>query len=114
MKASPYIFILLIIETYSVLPTWNLVTSPIDLLKNTNSYTYKIDYKNGWYGSSDWLRKTIKKENGKITLSNKFSLHGLGWSPTIYETTVDFEAIESFYNSGGEANNKIGSLIICP
>ena len=71
MKALPYIFCLLIVETYSVLPTWNLTTSPIDLLKIRNPYTYNIDHRNWWYDTSDEFSKTITKSaDGKMRLTD--------------------------------------------
>ena len=115
MNTLSYIFCLLITETYSVLPTWNLTTSPIDLLKISNPYTYRIDHRNWWYQASDEFSKTITKDaNGKITYSNNFKMQGLHWSGTTYEGTVNFEAVESFYNPGDASNYKLGSSIICP
>ena len=114
MKAILSIFYYLIIKTFSILPTWNLTTSSIDLLKISNPYTYQIDHRNWYFDSSDELSKTIKRDNdGNITYINKFAMYGLHLSDTIYTGTVDFEAVESFYNPGIATNNKIGSSIIC-
>ena len=115
MKTLPYIFCLLIVETYSVLPTWNLTTSPIDLLKIRNPYTYNIDHRNWWYDTSDEFSKTITKDaDGKITYTNNFKMQALDWGDIKYSGNVDFEAIESFYSPGDASNHKLGNSIICP
>ena len=115
MKTLLYISCLLIIEIYSILPAWNLVALSIDTLEISNPYTYLIDHRDWIYGSSDELTKTIKKEtNGNITHSNIFKIYEYHWSNLLYNGTVDFEAVESFYNSGDHTKNKISSLIICP
>ena len=78
MKILINIFFTLLIGTYSVLPTWNVKTSAIDLLNGKTTYTYTIDNRDNWYESSDKLEKTLTKGNdGKITHENKFTMYGL-------------------------------------
>ena len=57
MKMILYILSTLLIGTYSVLPTWNVKTSAIDLLNGKTSYNYIIDNRDNWYESSDKLEK---------------------------------------------------------
>ena len=111
MKFFLYIFSTLIIFTYSVLPTWNLQTSAIDLLNGGNNHTYIIDRRNWFYESSDKLEKTIKKIDGKITHENKFVLYNLNWGTIKFQNTVQFESIESFYR---DTNGNTDVPLVCP
>ena len=111
MKFLLYIFSTLIICTYSVLPTWNIQTSAIDLLNGGSSYTYLIDKRNWFYESSDKLEKTIKKIDGKITHENTFVIYDLHWANVKFQNTVQFEAIESFY---GDTNGNSYVPLVCP
>ena len=115
MKFKIFIFFTLIIITYSVIPNWDIAKSAINLISGSNGqHEYIIDKRNYWYSSSELLKKTIKKENGKITsIENTFTLYGLNWNTNDikYSGTVEFEAIESFY---GDTNSKTGIPIICP
>ena len=106
-----YIFLNLIIGTFSVLPTWNIKTSAIDLLDGKDSHTYLIDHRNWWYDASDNFSKIIKRTNGKITHENVFTLQDLHWGTIRYNNTVKFEAIESFYK---DTNSKTYTPIVCP
>ena len=111
MKFILYIFLTLIIFTYSVLPTWNVQTSAIDLLNGRSNYSYIIDKRNWFYKSSDILEKTIKKINGKITHENTFVLCGLNFVNVKFQNNVQFEAIESFY---GDTNGNTDVPLVCP
>ena len=109
-----YILSTLFIGTYSVLPTWNVKTSAIDLLNGKTSYTYTIDNRDNWYESSDKLEKTLKKSNdGKITHENTFTMYGLHHNANDikFNGKVEFEAIESFY---ADTNSNTVLPLVCP
>ena len=111
MKILFYIFISSIIGIYSVLPTWNGRTSPIDLLNGETEFTYKIDNRNYWYGSSDILEKTIKINNGVITHENRFKIYDQDWQNQKCDKIVEFESIESFY---GDTRSTTHVPLVCP
>ena len=114
MKMILYILSTLLIGTYSVLPTWNVKTSAIDLLNGKTSYTYTIDNRDNWYESSDKLEKTLKKSNdGKITHENTFTIYGLHHNANDikFNGKVEFEAIESFY---ADTNSNTVLPLVCP
>ena len=106
------VLLLILIETYfSVVPNWDFTTSVTDLL-TSNSKTYTIDDRSGWYDATDKLTKTITKNNGVITLKNELYIreakdNGAGK----FSGEVPFESIESFYlNVDGETTYPI----VCP
>ena len=101
----------LIIDAYSVLPTWNIRTSPIDLLDGKTSHTYVIDSRNWWYDASDNFTKTIKKTGDQITHENTFIMYDLHWAHVKFKNTVQFEAIESFY---ANTNSNTDVPLVCP
>ena len=111
MKFILSILFTLIIDAYSVLPTWNIRTSPIDLLDGKTSYTYVIDQRNWWYDASDNFTKTIKNTGGKITHENTFVMYDLHWANVKFRNTVQFEAIESFY---ANTNSNTDVPLVCP
>ena len=106
-----FIFINSIINTNSIIPTWNIKTSTIDLLDSESSHTYTIDHRNRFFYSSDYLTKTIKRENGKIIHENTFKLYDIGWNNEKFIGTVKFESIDSFY---GDTNEQTDVPLVCP
>ena len=111
MKVS-LVLLFVLIETYfSVVPNWDFTTSVSDLL-TTNSITYTIDDRSWWYDATDKLTKTITKNNGVITLKNKFIIkEAKDGGAEKFSGEVPFESIESFYlNVDGETTYPI----VCP
>ena len=112
MKIS-FTLILILIEAYlSSVPNWDYTTSVTNLL-SSGSKTYIIDERKFWYEADDKLEKTIKKENGVITLTNTLTLtKDKDHSYThIFYGEVPFESIESFYSYTDDENSK---AIVCP
>ena len=112
MKFS-FMLLIILIEAYlSVVPNWDYTTSVTNLL-SSDSITYIIDERKYWYEADDKLEKTIKKENGVITLTNTLTLtkdkeHSY---TQLFKGEVPFESIESFYSYVDEETSK---PIICP
>ena len=111
MRILFYIFISSLINTNSIIPTWNLQTSVIDLLDGEDSFSYTIDNRNNFYESSDLLSKTIKWENGKIIHENTFKMYDLGWSNEKFSNKVEFEAIDGIYS---DTHDKTEIPLVCP
>ena len=91
----------LLISVLSIVPLWNFENSAIDLLSNTNTYTYTICEKE-MYDMKIKLEKTIKKGE-IITETNKIYINGQDRGET------EWEDIESFYNI-----QNINKKYICP
>ena len=111
MNISFYLFYALITFAYSLIPSWNIRTSAIDLLNGKDEHKYTIDHRNGWYGSCDHFEKNIKRNNGKITHYNLFVMKKENWGELLFENTVDFEAVESFYY---DTHGKTFIPLVCP
>ena len=111
MKLLFYIFFILILSINSIIPNWNVRTSAIDLLNGKDTHTYTIDHRNIWYGACDHFEKTIKRNNGTITHYNTFTMKKENWQDLLYEHTVDFEAVESFYY---DTKSKTAIPLVCP
>ena len=112
MKIS-FVLLFILIETYlSVVPNWDYTTSVTNLL-SSDSITYTIDERKYWYEADDKLEKTIKKENGVITLKNTLTLKkdANHQSTQLFYGEVPFESIESFYSYVDDETKK---PIVCP
>ena len=103
---------ILILAYFCTVPNWDYTTSVTNLLLSDN-ITYTIDGRKFWYEADDILTKTIKKENGVITLTNTITLkkdneHG---NTQFFQGVVPFESIESFYSYVDHETEK---PIVCP
>ena len=78
----------LIAQIISIFPNWDLKKSSVDLLSENNSIIIKIP-KQYDFGGNAQIYKEIKKENNKITVTNKLYIDGQ------YIKNVDWEGIES-------------------
>ena len=112
MRISFMLLFILILAYFCTVPNWDYTTSVTNLL-SSNSITYTIDERTFWYEADDKLEKTIKKENGVITLENKLTLkknteHD---KSQLFYGVVPFESIESFYSYTDDENSK---AIVCP
>ena len=88
-----FIIIHLLLPIYSVVPIWDLKKSSIDLLKNGNSYNYRITYR-FMYQITALLVKSINKTNeGKIKHENILYINGQ------FKAIVQFENIDSFFGA---------------
>jgi len=111
MKVSLVLMLVLIGTYLSAIPNWDFTTSVTDLL-TSDSITYTIDERSWWYDATDKLTKTIKKENGVITLKNELYVReAKDGGAKKFWGEVPFESIESFYlNVDGETSYPI----VCP
>ena len=112
MKISFMLLLALIQVYFCSVPNWDYTTSVTNLLSG-DSITYKIDGRKFWYEADDTLTKTIKKENGVITLTNTLTLkkdkdHQ---NTELFKGVVPFESIESFYSFVDHETEK---PIVCP
>ena len=114
MKMLFVLFAILFQSYFSVLPTWNFLTSVNDLLPGTGaqSKTYPIDERYGWYKSNDKLTKTISRDNsGKITHKNNYNIEWDDGGGCIYCGEIEQESMESFY---GYVDGETSHSIYCP
>ena len=111
MKIIFYLILTLLLNSYSIIPKWNLTTSVIDLLNGEDSHSYLIDNRNNVFGASDYLTKTIKKIGDKIIQENTFKMYDLGRTNLKFSGTVEFESIDSFYL---DTNEKTEFPLVCP
>ena len=86
---------------FSIIPKWNLSSSAINLLSNSNYYNYIVSHRE-MHSMKVKLEKRITKNEEGISHSNFLSVNE---GP---EFVVEFENIESFY-----LNNE-NNYIICP
>ena len=112
MKISFMLLLVLIQVYFCTVPNWDYTTSDTNLLSG-DSITYTIDGRKYWYEADDTLTKTIKKENGVITLTNTLTLkkdkdHQ---NTELFKGVVPFESIESFYSFVDHETEK---PIVCP
>ena len=94
MGISFYIFIILILEVFSILPVWNLINTAIDLLPNKNTeefHEYTIETKE-MYSLTAILKKKISRKND-LSVQHKNSLI----LNNVDKGTVNFEYFESYY-----------------
>ena len=114
MKVLLILFLIVILDVFGETPTWDFTNSVIDLLAQSNPYSYEIDKRCGWYDSCDLLKKTIKKSGSTIEMKNHFTMYteNNGNPNEIkFEDDVDYESVESFYlNIDGQADTPL----VCP
>ena len=94
MKISIFIFFILLTNTFSIVPLWDLKQASKNLLTSTSvgtSHWYKIDER-PMDDLTAKLEKTIKRlEGGVIEQKNTITLNGVN------KGTVNFEFFESYY-----------------
>ena len=101
-----FIFINLILCTFSILPIWNLKNSSIDLLGSSSAYEYTIANRR-MYEISMTLKKKITKNSENISHKNYLTMTG---EKTLADHEVAYENVESFYGKSTASN----ILILCP
>ena len=115
MDALLLLFLILIGNSFGEVPNFNFATSAMDLLKDSDTYTYTIDHRNGWYGSSDFLEKTITRSGSTITHKNHFVMYRGDWDyhkrQIDTSTNVNFESVESFYL---DIDSQADTPLVCP
>ena len=98
MKFSFYLFIILFLGVFSVLPVWNLKNTAIDLLPNKNTeetHEYKIETRK-MYTLTTELKKTISRKSD-LTVQHKNTLK----LNNVDKGKVNFEYFESYYSWNG-------------
>ena len=112
MNISYTLFLILLAQYISYIPSFDYATSASDLLSNVDEYEYTIDERDWWYGASDRLKKKITKKDGVITHKNTYEMYCIGWKDcTKFKGEVNFETIESFY---GSVDGETTYAIVCP
>ena len=115
MNALLFLFLILIGNSFGEVPNFNFATSAMDLLKDSDTYTYTIDKRNGWYDSSDLLEKTITRSGSTITHKNHFVMYRGDWDyhkrQIDTSTNVNFESVESFYL---DIDSQADTPLVCP
>ena len=102
-----YFLILIIIKTsLSLLPVWNLTSSSINLLENTNNF-YNLVEKDFYYAYYKIQQNFIIDQNGNIIQKYYLQL-GKSIEDIKWMGEIDFDEIESAY--ADNSNN----FIVCP
>ena len=112
---SFFIFLTLLSFVFSVVPLWNVKYSAINLLENSNNYSYIITHRY-MYNLEAILEKVINKNNeGKIIHENFLYIKELSYGDSnndIYsKEKVSFENIDSFYSIDLSSNHR---SVLCP
>ena len=113
MKTFFIIFLNLIFSIFSILPTWDLKKSSIDLLgTEPNTNKEYIIANRVMYELTLTLKKNITRNNGKISHQNYLNISGSRMT-SINTLEVCYENVESFY---GESQSTISReiYILCP
>ena len=104
-----FLFLNLLLFSFSIVHNWNLENSSIDLLENIESKTLSIlSYSGEGYGMKVELYKYITIENGSVFYMKILDVYNISSSTTkIFERAVTYDDIDSFFY----LNN---NYIICP
>jgi len=110
MKTFFIIFLNLIFSIFSILPTWDLKKSSIDLLgTEPNTNKEYIIANRVMYELTLTLKKNITRNNGKISHQNYLNISG---KTLINNLEVSYENVESFYGESQSSSPQI--YILCP
>ena len=94
-----FLFLNLILFSFSIVHNWNLENSSIDLLENIESKTLSIlSYSGEGYGMKVELYKYITIENGSVFYMKILDVYNVSSSTNkIFHLAVTYDDIDSFF-----------------
>ena len=105
-----FIFVNLLLLSFSIVPLWNFEKSTVNLLSGTTPFNYEIKNKVLHDNLRYILKKTIQKKDGSVSITRTLTCQFTDnyRSGLVVNQNVDFEDVESIYT------DKADRYYICP